>query len=168
MFPPPKAAQPQKPPIVWTIAPLTGVAYQMWADGSVKVQFQAEYAEEVLKHFESLVSIMKQGAHMIKNPPKTCPSCRGKGQVVVKNGAARENVVCPECKGSGKKITVLPEPALPVNPALLMTRNVGHVTPLPKPILPHQNEVPDHIKPPVEEEESDFQEMTTEQIHQFD
>ncbi len=37
--------------------------------------------------------------------PKTCPSCKGQGQVVMSNGFFRMAQTCGECRGEGKIIT---------------------------------------------------------------
>ena len=164
MIPTPKPATAPKPPIMWTIIPMPGIAFQAWADGSIKIQFPAERAEEVLEHFKQMLTIMEQGAHMIKNPPKKCPGCRGQGQVIVKNGNERNQEVCPQCSGSGMKGLITPR--LPVNPATLMTRNVGHTPPLSTPLLPHQTEVDPKLKnetvfekPPTELREIDAEDL---------
>jgi hypothetical protein len=162
MFPPPKPAAAQKPPVMWTIMPMPGIAFQAWADGSIKIQFPADRAEEVLEHFKTMIGIMEQGAHMIKNPPKKCPGCRGQGQIVVKNGNERTQEPCPQCKGSGMKGLLIPTQSLPVSPAKLMTRNVGHTTPLPEPLLPHQTEVDPQLK-----NETTFEPPTT-QLREVD
>lgn len=171
MIPTPKPATAPKPPIMWTIIPMPGIAFQAWADGSIKIQFPAERAEEVLEHMKAMVGIMEQGAHMIKNPPKKCPGCRGQGQIIVKNGNERNQEVCPQCSGSGMK--GLLQPALPVNPAKLMTRNVGHTTPLHAPsqvpLLPHQTEVDPKIKNEtvIEKTAPELREVDAEDLEEF-
>ncbi len=133
------AGPPPKPPITWTIPHLPGAQMNQWHDGSVKITFPPEQAEQVIAHFEQVVKAMNIGHDMIKNPPKKCPKCRGQGQVIVKTGDARETHVCDGCNGSGMKIH------RPTDPSKLMTRNFGHTPPL-EPLLPHQTHVPEQIR----------------------
>jgi hypothetical protein len=132
-------APPPKPPITWSIPFMAGTTFHQWADGSIKIIFPADQAEAVTEHFRNVVKAMEVGMEMIKNPPKKCPGCRGQGQIVVKNGEARETQVCPGCNGSGMKIH------RPTDPSKLMTRNTGHVPPLAAPLLPHQTYVDPRI-----------------------
>lgn len=161
----PKPPEPPKQPVTWTIMPLPGVAFQAWADGSIKISFPPERAEEVLGHFKQMVSVMEQGAHMIKNPPKKCPGCRGQGQIVVKFENQRTQQVCPECKGSGMKGLLPPAQPLPVSPAKLMTRNVGHVPP--PTILPHQTEVDPQLKNEAPKQEPTLREVDAEDLQEY-
>jgi len=170
----PPSGPPPKPTIQWTIPFIPGVNMAIWVDGSIRVTLTADKAELVTQHFREVVKAMEVGTEMIKNPPKKCTGCRGKGQIIVKTGMARETQVCPSCNGSGQKIH------RPADPAKLMTRNVGHVPPLSANPLPHQTHVDPQIDnsirqnppaAPVEQVESpseNLREVDAGELHDFD
>lgn len=108
--------------VTWTLMPPPHVAFQMWVDGSIKVVFAPSHAEEVITCLEQHLNAFKIAKGMLENPPKTCPGCRGKGQIVVKKGDAKTEEVCPKCKGSGKMNFVPPN----LSPIKAPVATVGH------------------------------------------
>lgn len=136
MLPPhiPQTPQP-KPNVTWTLMAPPQVAFQMWVDGSVRITFAADKAEEVIASFENHLNAFRGMKAMLDNPPKKCVACRGTGQIMVKQGDAKEPKVCPKCSGSGlmnfipsSVVAVLPKPALPA-----LDEELTHVT------LPHES-----------------------------
>lgn len=102
---PPHSAKPPeqpKPNVQWTLMPPPHVAFQMWADGSIKIIFGPHLAAEVIQCFENHLTAFRTLKGMIDNPPKKCPNCRGTGQIMVKVGNEKKAEVCKTCHGSGK------------------------------------------------------------------
>ena len=115
----PQITQP-KPNVTWTLMAPPHVAFQLWVDGTIKITFSADKAGEVIAAFENHLTAFKGMKAMLDNPPKKCIACRGTGQIMVKQGDAKEPKVCPKCSGSGLMNfippnvgAVAPTPALP-------------------------------------------------------
>lgn len=107
----PPAGQPSaapRPNVVWTLMPPPHVAFQMWVDGSIKVNFAPHLADEVIQCLENHLTAFRGMKEMLENPPKKCTGCRGAGQIMVKKGDSKEAAVCPKCKGSGRMNFVPP------------------------------------------------------------
>jgi hypothetical protein len=100
---PPHSSQPAQVTqnTVWTLVPPSGIAFQTWIDGTIKIQFQRDKADELIACLENHLNAFKGLKTMLDNPPKKCVGCRGTGQIMVKTGDSKELQVCPKCSGSG-------------------------------------------------------------------
>ncbi len=143
---PPQTEAMKQANITWTLMPTPHVAFQMWVDGSIKIVFTAEKAEEVIQNLRQHLKAFEIAKGMLDNPPKKCVGCRGSGQIMVKKADnSKEAVVCPKCSGSGQMgfipPNLSPEPTR-VEPVALPSLTDDET---PKVQLPHQTlpQVPD-------------------------
>jgi len=143
---PPPAGQPPagaRQNVIWTLTPPHHVAFQMWIDGSVKINFPPSLVNEVIQCLENHLTAYKGMKAMLDNPPKKCTGCRGSGQIMVKKGDLKEPTVCPKCKGSGLMNFIPPSvqatpavPAKPQTPALPQTQAVEFAQMTPQTAIP--------------------------------
>jgi hypothetical protein len=145
---PPQAGQPAaRPNVVWSLMPPPHVAFQMWIDGSVKINFAPHLADQVIQCLENHLTAYKGMKAMLDNPPKKCTGCRGSGQIMVKKGDQKEATVCPKCKGSGLMNFVPPsvqaptaitpaKPALPQAAVLPQTQHIEFAQMTPQSAIP--------------------------------
>lgn len=126
----PGQAPPIRPPVQWTIMPPPQVQFAMWVDGSLKITFAPDKADEVILCLEQYISTFKTQKEMINNPPKKCTACRGAGQIMVKrDNGQKEPEVCGKCKGSGQMGLIPPSVASVAAPAIPVMK-------IPKVVIP--------------------------------
>lgn len=142
---PPQGEAPKQVNITWTLMPTPHVAFQMWVDGSIKIVFPPEKAEDVIANLRQHLKAFEIAKAMLDNPPKKCVGCRGSGQIMVKQADnSKQPVVCFKCSGSGRMNFIPPN----INqPEPIETVTLPSLTDdeTPKVQLPHQTlpQVPD-------------------------